>query len=109
MEMQEKRTTPLGAIIVALFIIGCLYGAYYFFFKSKGEQPKIPFQSKNQNQPQATDHDIKNGIEIGIAYGTEKKRWLEWAVDQLKPVIEWSTSIRRKINAATGEHACDQP
>jgi Bacterial extracellular solute-binding protein len=82
MEMQEKKVTPLGAILISLFIVGCLYGAYYFFFKSKGEEPKLPFQTKKQKQSQTTDHEITNGIEIGIAYGTEKKRWLEWAVDQ---------------------------
>ncbi len=68
------RLTLLGKLFVALFILACVAGAYYLFLGKKAvEQTR-----------QVTGNLIGGGpqVEIGIAYGTEKQRWLEWAVSE---------------------------
>ena len=66
------KLTLLGKLFVVLFVFACVAGAYYLFMGNKAvEQAR-----------QATGNLIGGGpqVEIGIAYGTEKQRWLEWAV-----------------------------
>jgi len=68
------KLTALGKLFVALFVIACVAGAYYLFLGKKAvEQTK-----------QVTGNILGGGpqVEIGIAYGTEKQRWLEWAVSE---------------------------
>jgi len=66
------KLTALGKLFVALFVIACIAGAYYLFLGKRAvEQTK-----------QVTGNLLGGGpqVQIGIAYGTEKQRWLEWAV-----------------------------
>jgi len=78
---DSPRLTPLGKILVFLFIAGCATGAYFLFAQKSppsSASPGLPSNSK------ATISSKNNGapVEIGIAYGTEKQRWLQWAVEQ---------------------------
>lgn len=74
------RLTWLGKTFIALFIAACAVGAYYFFSKS------TPW--KNAPGSSSSSGGILDSIgsgdrvEIGIAYGTEKQRWLEWAAQE---------------------------
>jgi len=72
------KITCLGQAIILLFILGCAVGAGYFFFYSKSS-PTSPSSSSSP-----LDSILPSGktVEVGIAYGTEKKRWLEWAVQE---------------------------
>jgi len=66
------KLTFLGRVFVFLFILACVAGAYYMFVGKKALQ---------STRDRATA--LLGGgppVEIGIAYGTEKQRWLEWAV-----------------------------
>jgi len=66
------KLTVLGKLFVVLFVIACVAGAYYLFLGKKAvEQAR-----------QVTGNLVGGGsaVEIGIAYGTEKERWLQWAV-----------------------------
>src|SRR5262249_50669426 len=74
---EQEKATFIGKIVLLLFIAGCFYGAYYFFFK-KPASTTTTSGTQSGNTATSSGH----GIEIGIAYGTEKKRWLEWAADQ---------------------------
>lgn len=68
------KLTLLGKLFVGLFVLACVAGAYYLFLGKKAvEQTR-----------QVTSGLIGGGpqVEIGIAYGTEKQRWLEWAVSE---------------------------
>jgi len=68
------KLTLLGKLFIVLFILACVAGAYYLFAGKKTvEQTR-----------QAASNLLAGGppIEIGIAYGTEKQRWLEWAVSE---------------------------
>ena len=68
------RLTLLGKLFVVLFILACVAGAYYLFAGKKTVE-----------QTRQTAANLLSGgppVEIGIAYGTEKQRWLEWAVSE---------------------------
>src|SRR5262252_6216732 len=68
------KLTPLGKVLIYLFIVGCIVGAYYIFAGRKSlEATKNAASSLLSGGPP---------VEIGIAYGTEKQRWLEWAVEE---------------------------
>src|SRR5215468_5086662 len=74
------KLTPLGRVFVFLFVAACLGGAYYLFVQNRaggaskgGPGGSSVLDTFGGGGPQ---------IEIGIAYGTEKQRWLEWAVQE---------------------------
>jgi len=80
MSDDGPRLTIFGKLFVFLFIAGCAAGAYFLFLKKPlGESAAAP----SGNSPKAADKGEANTtVEIGIAYGTEKQRWLQWAVEQ---------------------------
>lgn len=85
MEPERKPgLTAAGKVVVLLFVAGCLYGAYALFLHKP-----IAFWKKGPaaQAGTATDSgDSGNGkdaaVELGLAYGTEKERWLQWAVGE---------------------------
>ena len=81
---EGPRLTALGKIAIFLFICACILGAWYLFTGKKSLKDAIPGSSS-----------ILGGgpqVQIGIAYGTEKQKWLEWAV------AEWQkTSDGKRI------------
>lgn len=75
------KLTAFGKLFVALFVIACIAGAYYLFLGKKAVD-----QAK-----QVTGNILGAGgpqVQIGIAYGTEKQRWLEWAVAEFAKASE---------------------
>lgn len=74
------KLTALGRIFVFVFIIACLAGAYYLFVGKKSLQ----------STKEAASSLLSGGppVEIGVAYGTEKQRWLEWAVSEFAKTPE---------------------
>ncbi len=75
---DEPKLKPLGWIVVLLFASVCIGGAYYFY--SKSSLPHIGGGSSSS--PSTSIFGGKPAVEIGVAYGTEKQRWLEWAVGE---------------------------
>jgi ABC-type Fe3+ transport system substrate-binding protein len=74
------KLTGLGKLFIFLFIAACVAGAYYFFAgKTPGSSP-----GKSGNPSGGMFDGLSGGeqVEVGIAYGTEKQRWLEWAVQE---------------------------
>jgi Ca-activated chloride channel family protein len=96
---DEPKLTGLGKFFILLFVVACLGGAYLVFTKYKpapgtassnsssagaaSTSATSPSgsgaQSPNTSAPAA---DAGGTIEIGVAFGTEKKRWLESAVEE---------------------------
>jgi len=75
MTQTKPGLTVLGKLVVALVVLGCGYGAWLYF---RGDQrPPGPGGAADAGAPARAGETV-----IGIAYGTEKQRWLEWAVDQ---------------------------
>jgi ABC-type sulfate transport system, periplasmic component len=74
------RLTALGKVFIVLFVVLCVGGAYYFF-KSNGSMSR----SKTPGSSGGMLDSLTGGgntVELGIAYGTEKQRWLEWALQE---------------------------
>ena len=76
--MSDQKTTFLGRLLILLFIGGCFYGAYYFFFK------KDKTQKESSSSISSDKASSGANVNIGIAYGTEKKRWLEESLEQFR-------------------------
>lgn len=81
------KLTPLGKVFIFLFILACVAGAYFMFVGRKS------FQATKD----AASSLLGGGppVEIGIAYGTEKQRWMEWAVSEF---AKTSDGRRIKVN-----------
>jgi ABC-type glycerol-3-phosphate transport system substrate-binding protein len=75
-EPNSPKLTLAGKLFVLLFVAGCLYGAYLLF---RGKSPSAKPGPVTSAQPDAGPSDGSQ-VRIGIAYGTEKERWLKWAV-----------------------------
>ena len=75
------KLTGLGKFFILLFVALCVGGAYYFFVgKPQGSSSKGTPSSGGMFDSLGG----KDQVEIGIAYGTEKQRWLEWAVQEFQ-------------------------
>ena len=75
------KLTALGKTFIFLFVVLCGFGAYYFFTN------KTPWGSSSKNSSSSSGgmfDSLGSGdqVQLGIAYGTEKQRWLEWAVQE---------------------------
>src|SRR5215813_8819277 len=72
------KLTALGKLFIFLFIAICVLGVYYFFTN------KTPWSSSGKSAGPSggilDSFGSADQVEVGIAYGTEKQRWLEWAV-----------------------------
>src|SRR5215475_419824 len=74
------KLTLLGRVFIFLFVLACIGGAYYMFVGKKS------FQATRD----AASSLLSGGppVEFGIAYGTEKQRWLEWAVGEFAKISD---------------------
>jgi ABC-type Fe3+ transport system substrate-binding protein len=73
------KLTALGKTFIFLFVVLCAAGAYYFFNKDNSSK------GKSSSSAGGMLDSLTGGgeqVELGIAYGTEKQRWLEWAVQE---------------------------
>jgi len=74
------KLTGLGKFFIFLFVAGCVTAAYYLFVqkpKSAGTKG-----SSSGSDSVFDSFGSSDNVELGIAYGTEKERWLKWAVDE---------------------------
>ncbi|HSY50748.1 MAG TPA: substrate-binding domain-containing protein [Thermoanaerobaculia bacterium] len=75
------KATYLGKIVIFAFVIACGYGAYRMYQSSNGK-PATGSQPSSASPGVASFGSDAPQAEIGIAYGTEKKQWLEWAAKE---------------------------
>jgi ABC-type Fe3+ transport system substrate-binding protein len=85
------RLTLLGKLIIALFVLGCFFGAWYLWPRgntSGGPSggPAAGPQAGTASGPAAPYTGPVT--ELGIAYGTEKETWLKWAVEEYRKTPE---------------------
>jgi ABC-type glycerol-3-phosphate transport system substrate-binding protein len=77
---DSPKLTALGKIFIFLFVVLCAGGAYYFFNNNASGR-----KGKSSSSSGGVLDSLTGGgeqVELGIAYGTEKQRWLEWAVQE---------------------------
>jgi ABC-type Fe3+ transport system substrate-binding protein len=76
---NPPKLTVLGKFFIFVFIVACVSGAYYLF-TSRGKAKTG--QQQQQSGGSTGWFSSVPAVEIGIAYGTEKRNWLEWAVGE---------------------------
>ncbi|HEX9501668.1 MAG TPA: hypothetical protein VGA10_08450, partial [Thermoanaerobaculia bacterium] len=91
-QTDGPRATFLGKVVIFAFIIACGYGAYWLFIQNRG---KIGKASPSSSSKSIFGGNEAPSAEIGIAYGTEKRNWLEWAV---KEFANTDNGKRVKVN-----------
>jgi ABC-type Fe3+ transport system substrate-binding protein len=85
---SSPKLTSAGRLVVLLFVAACLYGAYYLFVRKPiGGGTAKPGGSTPAPQASGQGGGVFGGgdapaVTIGIAYGTEKERWLQWAAGE---------------------------
>lgn len=77
--MPQPSLTPLGKAVVFLFILACLGGGVYMLMGDKNTA-----QTKQGGSYSSSADPSQPPVTIGIAYGTEKKRWLKWALEEFQ-------------------------
>ncbi len=76
---QRAKLTTAGKIVIVLFVLACIGGAYYLFMSDRQPDPhpsQVSQPAPAQTQPPPGE------VTIGVAYGTEKERWLKWAIKE---------------------------
>lgn len=87
---EKKGLTALGKLTVAVFVVACLAGAYVYL---RGVPRDLAGMLRGGQRAGGTSAPaVSAEAEIGVAYGTEKKLWLEWAAKEFA-----STDAGRRI------------
>ena len=119
---QPPKLTFMGKFVVLLFVVACVYGAWVLLVKkgsggaggsSGAGNPAAAGAAAPGGSPAAGGSPTAGGssgggflgfggggtggggVELGIAYGTEKERWLQWAVARF---AETNDGKRIKVN-----------
>ena len=95
------KLTFVGKLFVLLVIAGSFYGAYYLFFQ--GPKVRIAGLHAGADRHARSGSSLRNAraaerVEIGVAYGTEKKTVAEEAVDRFAKTPQGATI---KVNLIT--------
>jgi ABC-type Fe3+ transport system substrate-binding protein len=82
---QENRPglTIAGKLVIALFVLGCLSGAYFLATRHRAATP-----TPDGGSASVFDTGDSSDVTVGIAYGTEKERWLKDAAEQFHQTPE---------------------
>jgi Ca-activated chloride channel family protein len=92
-QTDGPRATFLGKVVIFAFILACAYGAYWLFVQNRG---KVRGPSTGTSAKSIFSGGGEGPTaEIGIAYGTEKKNWIEWAAKEFNTT---DNGKRIKIN-----------
>lgn len=83
--MSQDRSMPLaGRIIILVVIVLCAYAGYYFLVKRtpSTNNPADPGSTTTGTTTATSNAWSGSTVTLGIAYGTEKKTWFEWAAQE---------------------------
>src|ERR1700729_3134111 len=76
---SRPSLTLAGKTVIVFFLFACVGGALYW-----ARQRHVLPESLSGNSTTGSGKDVA----LGVAYGTEKQRWLQWAVEQFKAAPE---------------------
>lgn len=84
---DEPKLTFFGKLFLFLILGACAAGAWWAFTQHRAPVSGTPAAATDtapRSAAPAASPDNGGGgpLEIGVAYGTEKKRWLEWAAEE---------------------------
>ena len=79
---NAPQITCLGKAVILLFIAACLGGGAWLLWQ-KRDAPRPGFTGgPGSVPPRESPPAASPTVEINFAYGTEKERWLKWAVGE---------------------------
>lgn len=96
---STSRLTAFGQFVILLFVLACGYGAYVLFTR------QAPGPAQPGEGPRDVGAPAGATVELGIAYGTEKQRWLEWAVQQYAATAQGKMTAIKLIPLGSIESA----
>jgi hypothetical protein len=78
---QDPKLTSLGKVTVLLIVVACIAAAWVYW---RGGLEAALADLKGGPGKAGTPAPRRSGgaVEIGVAYGTEKRPWMEWAAKQ---------------------------
>lgn len=79
---DQPKLTVLGKVVILMFILACFGGAYYMLGHKFSFGNPLAKSGAGASSGSPSIFGGGASAEIGIAYGTEKRRWLEWAVEE---------------------------
>jgi len=82
LEPVRPTLTVAGKLIIVLFVAACVVGAYLLAHQRGVLPASLPGPSASTSSDNGAD------VTIGIAYGTEKERWLKDAVEKFHETRE---------------------
>ena len=80
------KLTLLGRLFLLLFVGGCAVAAWWLFTRGDSSSSSTGSPGSDGERTDAKNHEPASGDQtvVRIAYGTEKKRWLLWAVEEFE-------------------------
>jgi len=89
------KLTLLGKLFILAFMGICGFGAWWLIMKDRdgggndavvggGTEPPVSHNSPSSPDSPAPSPQSEDQTVVKIAYGTEKKRWLHWAVEEFE-------------------------
>lgn len=82
------KLTWLGKLILLLFMGVCAFGAWWLFTRESGTPSITSGNGTHGSEVEKATQGSGEKTTVRIAYGTEKKRWLKWAVDRFAETKE---------------------
>lgn len=76
-DASAPKATLLGKLVILLILGGCGYLAWRFLVPGPAD-PAAPATAGTAPAPPRSG----TAVRIAVAYGTEKERWLKWAVEE---------------------------
>jgi ABC-type glycerol-3-phosphate transport system substrate-binding protein len=100
------KATLLGKLVILLVLAGCGYLAWHFLIaKPTSTEPAPGAAAPTRVQPSGT------ATRIAVGYGTEKERWLKWAVEEFaktEPAIQVELVAKGSLEGAQALLAGEQ-
>jgi len=78
------KATFLGKVVILLILAGCGFLAWKLLFAKP--QPAAPTAPTTSTTPGLPAPRSGAAVRISVAYGTEKDRWMKWAVEEFAKV-----------------------
>ena len=82
---DAPKITCLGKAVILLFVVACIAGGVYLLGGERLLPGKAPGSTLADTSPSSS---TRPAVEINIAYGTEKERWLKWATAEFAQAKE---------------------
>ncbi|MEZ5671623.1 MAG: substrate-binding domain-containing protein [Thiotrichaceae bacterium] len=86
--LKFQRNTVLGLIAASLLLVSSMASASDWVDDWKKTMSDLWTQNRRHGSKRLESRRADKAVEIGIAYGTEKEKWLKWAAEEFAKTPE---------------------